>query len=510
MRHRWSRIAERNAALITDPRSFSVFIVIVLATAGTLRVALFPGVGGDDGEQLVFSQFFAWGYQVRNPPLITWLLIALQKVLGPTEISVVVLRMSILAGIYFVTLRLGQRLLDDQRLAPLGAGALLMIFYVAWNTIHGFSHSTMVTFWYAVAVLMILRIADNQSLLNFVLLGFVIGLGILTKYSFVVFLVSLIGAAVLDQHVRRALLSPALILSLLIAGALLFPHAEWYLANKPAGFIAAERELAFGENLLRIAKGLLHMVVAAAGFLLPLWLLLLIVFRTSLRKPATSAARSKPYLHLLERTALFIFMFAIIGIVAVESDRIRTHYMFFLSLFPLYFFMRFGTRMRALDIRRFSALISLAGVVVVGGLVGKYMIEPLVCGHCEDHIPYDDFADQLRRAGFEQGTIYAFFHRDPLPGNLRTRFPESRTVSAKHPGAVPPRQHKPAQCLIIWPVIGAVHPKSATIRGANKVLKTNLPHNYPSKVITATLPPYGKRRHQLAFVLIPEGKGDCR
>ncbi|MBT6096226.1 MAG: hypothetical protein HOH04_15175 [Rhodospirillaceae bacterium] len=46
-------LLERNAAFITNPRGFSIFIVTLLTTL--VRAFLLPDIGGDDGEQLVFS-----------------------------------------------------------------------------------------------------------------------------------------------------------------------------------------------------------------------------------------------------------------------------------------------------------------------------------------------------------------------------------------------------------------------------------------------------------------------
>jgi len=64
------------AHTLASPRGFLVFITLLLVVLGVLRATLFPGTGGDDGEQLIFAQEFAWGYQARNPPLYTWLVIA--------------------------------------------------------------------------------------------------------------------------------------------------------------------------------------------------------------------------------------------------------------------------------------------------------------------------------------------------------------------------------------------------------------------------------------------------
>ncbi|MDD9877926.1 MAG: glycosyltransferase family 39 protein [Magnetovibrio sp.] len=503
-------LLERNAALITDPRRFTLFVVAVLAALGGLRVALFPGFGGDDGEQLVFSQYLDWGYQTRNPPLFTWVLVGVQKFLGPTVLSVVALRMAVLAATYLLIMRIGRMILPDARLAPLAAGALLTIFYVAWNTIHGFNHSVSVTFFYAAALWIVLRLDADPAWRDYALFGLIAGLGVITKYSFAVFLAALLAAALMDSGYRRRLLDPRTLLALAIAAAVIWPQFAWYLDHFQPGLVAGENELSWSENAKRAAKGLFRLAVAAFAFLLPLAVIGLAIFWPSLRRPARHSPTRHRHLRLIERTAVLIFVAAAVGIVIIKGDRVRTHYMFFLALFPLYFFLRYGTRIDGRQIRLFAATVTLSGITLVGALVGKFAIEPLVCNHCEDQIPYGGFADQLRGAGFEQGTVVAYFHRDPLPGNLRAQFPDSRIVSAKHPEVIAPVRHAPGQCLIIWPVIGATDPKTATLRSLRLVLGVRISDDHPSKVLRANLSPYGDRPHELEYILLTPGRGRCR
>ncbi|MEK9722456.1 MAG: hypothetical protein VW405_03075 [Rhodospirillaceae bacterium] len=203
---------------------------------------------------------------------------------------------------------------------------------------------------------------------------------------------------------------------------------------------------------------------------------------------------------------------AAVSIFVIQADRLRNHYMIVLVPLVPYVFLRFGPAFSEVQVRRFAALISLAGVALVATLVGKYFVETSFCKSCEDHVPYDAHAEQLRAAGFIGGTVFAYFHFDPLAGNLRVRFPNARIVSAKHPGVIPPRGGAPGQCLIVWPMRGADDPKSATIHTANKSpLNTGLDWNALRASRTrAPVPPWDGTVHELGFVLLKDGAGDCR
>ena len=54
-------LLERNSVFIKNSRGFTLFVTIILATLGLISRFLFPGAGGDDGEQLAFSQVLRLG-----------------------------------------------------------------------------------------------------------------------------------------------------------------------------------------------------------------------------------------------------------------------------------------------------------------------------------------------------------------------------------------------------------------------------------------------------------------
>ena len=97
---RLSRLLDRNLAILTDQPGPPLVVGAIILAMALIRATLFPGTGGDDGEQLIFSQFFAWGYQVRNPPLYTWLVMAVSQVTGPNLWAVNIVKFSLLYAMY--------------------------------------------------------------------------------------------------------------------------------------------------------------------------------------------------------------------------------------------------------------------------------------------------------------------------------------------------------------------------------------------------------------------------
>ncbi|MAH83789.1 MAG: hypothetical protein CBB68_05435 [Rhodospirillaceae bacterium TMED8] len=507
-----NKLLDHNARLIFTHKGFALFILSTLSILALLRFFLFPGFGGDDSEQLVFSQFWSWGYQIRNPPLATWLLIALQQIVGTTSFSIVLLRSLILAGVYALSFKIGEYLYENKCLAALSSGSLLMIFYMGWNTIHGFTHSALVTLFYFATLLMVIVIRQAPSPIKLIFFGIILSLGLIAKYSYLIFALATMAAVASERDLRRYIFSPWVLFGILIPTPIIVPQLQWLLTHAPDGhLINADSSYTIVDIVNQKFLGLFKLIPGAFGFLMPFGLIAVAIFWKSLCHRLNKPEERVIYIKLFERIFFFLLASAAATILIIQSDRLRSHYFFALAPFVTYFFLRFGHAFSSQQKMFFAGMITLTSVGLVTTLVAKYFLEPLVCGHCEDHIPYDEFADQLRQNGFKQGTIFAYFHKDPLAGNLRVKFPQSRVVSAKHPGIIPPAQSFSGQCLLIWPVIGAVEPKSATIRTANlSALNTQISYDHPSKIITAKLPPYYDKAHQLEYILINEGSGRCK
>ena len=133
---------------------------------------------------------------------------------------------------------------------------------------------------------------------------------------------------------------------------------------------------------------------------------------------------------LLGVTFLIMLTVTTVGVLALGVSRVRIHYMFLLYLFPIYFFARVqaaGTTDRAINFCA-TALLAFA-LIVPSAVVVKYFVDPLRKSKGYYHMPYADFAQQLKAAGFKKGTVIGDWLGYPLAGNLRPYFPESRFIS---------------------------------------------------------------------------------
>lgn len=510
---RLSRLLDRNLAILTDQPGPPLVVGAIIMAMALIRATLFPGTGGDDGEQLIFSQFFAWGYQVRNPPLYTWLVMAVAEVTGPGLWAVNIVKFSLLYAMYLMLWRAALHLFTSRAMAGLAALAPVLFYFVAWEVITGFSHTVLTACLYAAVLWILLRLRDAapSRLSDYVLLGFAIGLGGLAKYAFWIFLVCLLAAALTDRDLHRRLLSPRLTLTLIVAAAVMAPHYLW-LAERLDILAAQAGDSAAAHGGFSLT-GLAHAAKAAAGFLSPFWLIALLCFPAAFRP---LKAITHPMVRVLGIYMILVLAVTAVGTLVQPDFRIRTHYMFVLLFAPFWVLLRAETAGAATPERQrvLAALITLVLWAQPSGLIVKYLFEPMSCGRCQHHIPYADLAAKIRDLDFTGGTIVAYWHPDPLPGNLRAALPHARVISLKHPDVIPPLAAKAdGQCLVVWSADAARDNRSTAIAGANNLLKAGIGPDTPQRLIISPLEGLpaltGGKTAALGVILTP-GRGDCR
>lgn len=506
---KFQRLLNANLDVLAGRPGVPAVVLVVMAALVLVRAGLYPGTGGDDGEQLIFSQVFAWGYQVRNPPLYTWAVMGVSQVTGANLWAVNIVKFALLAAMYLFLWRACRHLFRTPEMAAVAALSPVLMYYVAWEVLTGFSHTVMTAALYAATFLMVVRLQRNpERTTTFLLLGAVIGLGAQAKYAYWIFLLSLVAAGLFDRALRRAFLSPRMLLALAVAAALAAPHYHW-LWQHFAGLKSQGGAVAQGLNL----KGLGHALNAGFGFLTPFWLIALACFPAVLNRKAPPIAPAHPMARVIGIHLALVLAGTLIGALLLPDFRLRTHYMFVLLLAPVWFLLLAEAAPRRPGrVAAFAGAVSLCLAAGPVGLAVKFVAEPLVCERCQHHVPYADLAAQIRAMGFRGGTVSAYWHPDPLPGNLRAVLPEARVISLKHPDVIPP-ERTPAgeagQCLVVWSADARRDLKLTAIGETNRLFAAGIPPGAPHRLLVAPMP-MGQGKTATLGVVLTDGRGKCR
>lgn len=187
----------------------------------------------EDAEQAYYSQWLRWGYD-DQPPIYTWLQYGFNTIFGVGKISFSILRGLLFAGTLTLLFRFSRHRIDDKNNSKLAVLALVLVPVYIDFTFRRLSHTSLLCFFVIASYYCIQLLAQRKSIFNYVLFGLIIGVGLLSKYNYVFFLLSFCLVSIWDRELRTIVLNPKALLSLAVTILLVTPHAYWLLG--PGGF----------------------------------------------------------------------------------------------------------------------------------------------------------------------------------------------------------------------------------------------------------------------------------
>lgn len=209
-----------------DP--FVLLMLLYFSAQVLVRLAVSPALELDEAEQTLWTQSLALGYGAQ-PPLYTWLQWAVFQITGVSLLGLSLLKNGLLLLTYIATYGAAKHLLP-RHLAALAAASLLLIPAIGWESQRDLTHTVLVTSLAAGLLYVITRLlVDGARPAWYLALGVVVGLGILAKYSFVMVTAAWLMAMLSWAPGRRLVLTPWVLLSALVALAIVTPHAVWLL-----------------------------------------------------------------------------------------------------------------------------------------------------------------------------------------------------------------------------------------------------------------------------------------
>ena len=124
-----------------------------------------------------------------------------------------------------------RRILDDPRLAALSAFSFLLIAPISWTIHEALTHSITVLAACAGTVYALIRLDDSPGPRAYALLGLAVGLGLLSKFTYVIFLAALGLAAFSVDRYRARVLRPGILVTALVATLMVLPYAAWFAGH---------------------------------------------------------------------------------------------------------------------------------------------------------------------------------------------------------------------------------------------------------------------------------------
>ncbi len=188
------------------------------------------GLGPDEAQYWTWAQDPAFGY-FSKPPVIAWIIAATTGLFGDGEWAVRLAAPLLHAGTG-AFIYLTAKLFFDSRIAWFSG--------LGWLTLPGVSVSSFLIttdapllFFWSGALFVLARIIKTEKAvtIDFALLGVLIGFGLLSKYAMLYFPAAAAATLVFSPVARNALIRPQIIVTLLVAGALIAPNVAWNAAH---------------------------------------------------------------------------------------------------------------------------------------------------------------------------------------------------------------------------------------------------------------------------------------
>jgi 4-amino-4-deoxy-L-arabinose transferase-like glycosyltransferase len=408
--------------------------------------------------------------------------------------------------------------------AALAAWSLMLVGQYH-KFLYTMSHSLLAAIFCPLLLWLMVRLANERRLRDYVALGVVLGLGLLSKFLFLAAVVAAVIAAFCVRPARRSLLDLRSVVAVAVASAIFLPFVingqEQWSRFTTVFWVRAgtDQALGFFTSLgngiwsLSTSIGEYGLALAVVAGLAILW-----ARRGPLRDAAADVSRGDElrfvgYM-MLASAALVLAAVLVVGVTIIKPRFVHI-FLFPLPILVVALVARGGSGTLAL--RRYGVLLALVGAGILA--VRTVNSSPLCLSRCEDLVPFGRLAKELAAAGFERGTIFA--HGVRLGGNLVLQFPGSRVDVAVDPFVpAPPPAGRRGQCLVVWeqgdvaqgalpaPLIEAAGIPPDLARARTRSI--TLDWRWHGLAVVDPIKGWRPRHSGWHYILLPDGTERCR
>lgn len=237
------------------------------------RLIIPHSLGHDEAEQIVQAQNYVWGY-LKQPPLYSWCLKTISFVFPLNIFTLTFFKAFISFLFYFFVYKISHQFFDQNKSSIVTSGSIFFVTYF-YDFNRDLTHTILATLMAAISFYVYMKLIEDKSPLNYLLLGLAFALGILSKYNFALLIFALVLTSFITSAGRKIIFNVKTLISLAGFALITSPHFIWlYSKNMSAVSYAMDRggkeELSF-QGLLKTLAGLYYEVILVAMILALLW-----------------------------------------------------------------------------------------------------------------------------------------------------------------------------------------------------------------------------------------------
>lgn len=428
-----------------------LWLFIYLFVHLSVRILFSQTLQVDDAEQIDYAQNILLGYPIPQPPLYSWLSWVMFKTFSTGLFALTLLKYMLIFLTFWFTWLVSGQLFQHIQTRYIATFSYLLMPSFAWHMHQGFTHTILLGFGIILSLHALLSLKDNNSIKNYLYFGFSLGIGLMAKYSFLLFMVPLLISAVTVAPFRKIIIKRKILLSIGVFILIIGPHAYWLTQHYQEIFLSIDQKLKVtSDNLLvdRI-KSVGQFTGAAIAFVVPFSLIFIINSWRKIFNIDKQASKDDSAL-LLNRFYLIILVSIILLAIFVSMPHFKVRWFHpLMMIFPLWMLARIERKtLLSKSIMRWFAVITIIftililsiriAQVTIGPELGKYgrLNRPII--ETFDKLPESAIKSSIIKTedGFIGSHLLSHYQRNNIvieDRNFRKEYYENST-----------------QCLWLW------------------------------------------------------------
>ncbi len=435
----------------SDPNSNSGFLLILISYIFfhvLIRLLLSQTLQVDDAEQIRLSQEFLFGYPIPQPPMYSWFSWGMFQIFGSGLFALTLLKYIIISLTFWFTWLVSGQLFQHLQTRYITTFSYLLMPSFAWHMHQGFTHTILLGFGIILTLHALLSLKENNSIKNYLYFGLVLGIGLMAKYSFLLFIVPLFTSAVSIASFRKIITNQKILLTIGIFVLIIGPHAFWLSQHHQEIFSSIDQKLQVTSDntLVDRFKSAWQFYTAAIAFVVPFALVFLINSWRRLFNTDKQLTKQDNIL-LLNRFYWAIIISVIVLVLFVSMPHFKVRWFHpLMMIFPLWMMIRIE-RQELLSksiIRWFSTILIIFTFLILSIRLLQVTIGPNLGNYGRLNIPIHGTLNKLDNSLLDSSTLKT---NDAFLGaHLLSKYPNSTVViNNKRYGDL-----KLSQCLWLW------------------------------------------------------------
>ncbi len=225
-----SLYARLSACLLEKPNAVIALFGVYYLVQIVVRLLLPPALRIDEAQQVLFAQWLALGYDAQ-PPLYNWYQQVFFEIFGTSLLGLAVAKNLMLFLIFAIYVKLADAVLKEKRLVIVAALAFFLSPQLFWQAQRDLTHTTMLMLTGLWAIYTSVRLLQKPTTLGYVLTGLAVGLGMLSKYNFILILLATLLAVWFHPKGRERIFDRRFLLTIGISFLVFLPHSIWLFDN---------------------------------------------------------------------------------------------------------------------------------------------------------------------------------------------------------------------------------------------------------------------------------------